>query len=512
MRLVFHKLIVPRDPLPLNASCQALFDKWKLPPDALLPGQTPLDPPPFEYFSTRNVNEDYIKSPRLAVTKLLTKRWCEAREYYTIYLGSPVVRNAAMTKGTVHHTRLEDLTHKRVDTSKLRAYLRQLAELAPEGNLALVNGAETSYGARWANQIIARLFLLFTTSTAREIMIHGWIDLENGKLCGPDVANAVPVNGVIDLVKLVNQENSRDWSMVEDVINQIDSNNRLIDGLLSQFEIAAKGHGDTKIVVTDVKTRPFSKAPDQPLVVEAAELQTLYYHRMLDTLSRDPQQTYRSLLANAESFGLDVDAPLSYVGLIEMLAKPEGDLLAHDLKLIANGELFGFSDYDNHVFKTDEVYDPSSLVTTPEQLAQICEIHAIEPLLTPLLKPWKRAPTLRFLAARAAQMYHLCYKRMADTTTVEYHNSHTGHRFETQVISVSRNRLDEATAHALEFWRGARPPEYADTVAMCKNCTFAAKCRRPNGATAEDEARLEVGRQLYKYLDDVAAHQKDSST
>ena len=101
---------------------------------------------------------------------------------------------------------------------------------------------------------------------------------------------------------------------------------------------------------------------------------------------------------------------------------------------------------------------------------------------------------------------------MADTTTVEYHNSHTGHRFETQVISVSRNRLDEATAHALEFWRGARPPEYADTVAMCKNCTFAAKCRRPNGATAEDEARLEVGRQLYNYLEDVAAHQKDSST
>lgn len=498
--------------MPLNASCQALFDKWHLPADALLPGQTPLDPPPFEYFSTRNVNQDYVKSPRLAVTKLLTKRWCEAREYYTIYLGSPVVRSAAMTKGTVHHTRLEDLTHKRVDTSKLRTYLRQLAELAPESDLALVNAAETSYGARWANQIIARLFLLFTTSTAREIMIHGWIDLDKGQLCGPDIPNAVAVNGVIDLVTLVNEGNTRDLSMVEDVINQLDTKNRLIKQLLSQFDIAARGHKDTKIVVTDVKTRPFSKAPEQPLVVEAAELQTLYYHRMLETLAKDPEQTYHSLIANAESYGLDVDAPLSYVGLIEMLAKPEGDLLAHDLKLMAEGEHFGFSVFDDHPVTTDEVYDPSTLVTTPEQLAHICDLHAIEPLLKPLLKPWKRPPNLRFLAARSAQMYHLCHKRMANTTTVEYHNSRTSQRFETQKYSVSRARLDAATAHALEFWRGSRPPEYADTLAMCKNCAFAAKCRRPNGATAEDESRREVGRQLYKYLDDVAAHQKDPST
>lgn len=50
--------------------------------------------------------------------------------------------------------------------------------------------------------------------------------------------------------------------------------------------------------------------------------------------------------------------------------------------------------------------------------------------MKPLLKTWQTPPTLRYLAARSAQFFHLFNNFTNDATTVEYHNAKTHEIFE----------------------------------------------------------------------------------
>jgi exonuclease V len=550
-----------------NQPLQKLYSNWHLNESYPLPLLSPISRTPFQFHSTFNVDQSYITSPRLSVTKLLTGRWCELREYYTIYSESEAINTAAMTSGVSFHLGLELQLHVPTDTTELITTLehitsgrieeiRSCVDLISDPELHGVETArldkfedgcfgsikESNLAMDWTDLILSRIFSLFTTSEAREVLIHGYVDIQNGSFNATTdkfdfnikPSKIVPstnvlVSGVIDYLKLVNPTCPTDLSLFQDINDFIEyefrttiNGSRIIDlsKFLQDVPYLLKDSG-FEIVTTDVKTRSFNRIPAQSSVLKAAKFQTFYYRKFLELLSQKEQSVdfaYSCLLENASNRGIDVDKPINYTTIVNLLRKFP-NLLYRDFIKLANGEPIGFAPYDTFVeqsnfddyriqeflvnYESDDSL--SSLDNKPTQkiVHQLNSIDSFDygKLLTSdLLKPWKTPPTLRYFAARGAQFYQLCAGIVGDETTVEYHNSKTGRCFHINTYKYSEDELDAQLNQACTFWNGSRDPEYVSDLNKCKYCAFNSKCLIPNHQAPEDFQKKQIGSKIYGFL------------
>lgn len=186
---------------------EMVLQAFRMPPDSLLDVPQDSLPPPFAYHSAVNGEANYVTQPRLSVSKLLTDSWCELREYYEVYAGLPVfVRTRRMQAGSDYHKKLEDADHKVADTKTVAQLVREaLLRYSPkEKEMLQQNEFAATLAQNWTEQVVVRLLGVPHTKHAREVFVHGFLDLKTGKLatCEEELLQAVLVNGVADIVKM----------------------------------------------------------------------------------------------------------------------------------------------------------------------------------------------------------------------------------------------------------------------------------------------------------------------
>nr|A3M0E6.3 RecName: Full=Exonuclease V, mitochondrial; Short=Exo V; AltName: Full=Defects in morphology protein 1; Flags: Precursor [Scheffersomyces stipitis CBS 6054] len=540
-----------------NDSLHSLYANWHLPGSHMLPLYNPTNISPYEFHSRFNSDQSYKRSPRLSVTKLLTDRWCELSEYYTIYAGSPQFKvTNAITQGLERHSELEYELHQPIDISLLMETLSgsisdaishfqaTIKDVKDPDLLSELDGNPDAakLAMEWSDHSINRLFSLITTSEAREVLVHGFLNLENSEFVSSidELKNSqngnidirkVLVSGIVDHFKIENLEDPTDLSLFREIRDYMDyyfdttiGDKQVIDltkFLQSVKQFVEEHKSAFSVKTTDVKTRSVNRLPSSISVLEAAKFQTFYYRKMFGLLSNEHQRTennhfaYYSLLENARVRGIDVDEPLDIVTLVSILRK-NYNLFYLDFVKLANGEPIGFEPFDsynkgreNTGFALDSVFgiaEKCLLAGKPMQLDLIEKINSLEDfnydeILSPdLIKNWKTAPTLRYLAARCAQFYELFSELLGDHTAVEYHNGRTSQAFHTSESKYTEDVIGEQTRKASTFWNGKRFPIYTRDLSKCNYCDFKPRCMVPNHQLQGDLYRKSLGAKINEFL------------
>ena len=159
---------------------------------------------------------------------------------------------------------------------------------AEEETVVIDLGEVEQLAVDWAEMLIERLFSLIMGAEAREILLHGYLNLKNRLfVTNKDEireSSSVLVSGIVDYIKLQNVTNPSDGTLFDDIHGFVDSAFDQVDNVplvdLSQFLPEAKQilqNYDFRLTFTDVKTRSARQIPRQESVLEAAKFQTFYY-------------------------------------------------------------------------------------------------------------------------------------------------------------------------------------------------------------------------------------------
>lgn len=521
---------------------------------ALLPLSKPphVEETPFQFHSLHNENQSYITVPRLSVTKLLTDQWCELREYYNIYAGSPAVKSKQMSMGTTVHAGLEEDQYRFVDFTPFvtfldKVFLDKLLALREDldikvepyvgepdalttytlyENLLLGNSEESKMADEWLDKILFRLYTLLLTSEAREVLVHGYLNMQkatfvnltNDKSSASE--NLVMVSGVVDYLNITHKTDPSDYSFFDDVRSNLEVKYPEVDGtqfidlteFLEDLKLLVHEHADKfTLKVSDVKTRSWNRIPSQASVLRSSKLQVTYYRHLLGILSGETTEdfdAYHMLIENARRRGIDVDKPINLKFALLFLRR-NYDLLYCDFKKLANGYPIGFDPYDHFMSEnhnsTDLWYD-FSLIT--DELTNVNELSKNDPdnfdylkiLSLGLSKPWKHPLTLRYFAARASQLYRLCAPFLGDNLSIEYHNALTQKCFSKIDYKYDIESLDSSIRNAVSFWDGLRKPSVVEDISKCKYCNFSSVCQIPNPEKSHLAGKMTEGRAISDFL------------
>lgn len=522
-----------------NNLLTGIYNHWKLNPNDDLPLYNPTKYTPYEFHSQYNQDRSYIITPRLSVTKLLVSSWCELRSFYQVYSGSVRLPSTkAMTQGTKLHSKLEAEVHPEIDTTEIEQFLisnamslRELQTTVPaeEETVVIDLGEVEQLAVDWAEMLIERLFSLIMGAEAREILLHGYLNLKNRLfVTNKDEireSSSVLVSGIVDYIKFQNVTNPSDGTLFDDIHGFVDSAFDQVDNVplvdLSQFLPEAKQilqNYDFRLTFTDVKTRSARQIPRQESVLEAAKFQTFYYRHFFHLLSRDSRFTYFSLIENAERRGHDVDKPLSILTTISLLRK-HYHIFFKDFVKLANGEPIGFSPFDDSAKSIP--YDFVSMFQSSDEfslanpnhnhfLEQILEIDGIEYdlILSPLLKVWKTPPTLRYLAARASQLFNVFNENIGDITSVEYRYNKTSELLLEKVYDYNFSEFQAEVESASKFWNGEREVIPTEDLLRCSYCEFQSKCMVAGGKTTEAVEKKTIGPKIRQFLNECESSSK----
>lgn len=577
-----------------NEVLRILYENWNLPHSTTLPIVSPLAShrTPFEFYTKHNPDVSIIKTPRLSVTKLLVNNWCQMRDYYKVHAGSPRLKSTpAMEQGTAHHARLEEETHPLVDitdmlnfvSEKVATLKKQLKSKGKVPNTTqevsshaqdidqsiqvvdelLTSSEEEVLANAWSHKVITRLFALLTNSQAREIPLHGYIDMNKSQIIEPHhgveaLNNSVLVSSIVDLFKFQNHSNPTDLTFITEMKNMMDfefdkdkaGTKPMIDltrfipeaqKILSEYKESDNG---LSLVISDVKTRSENTLPHFQSVIKGAKCQTYLYQKFFKVLTMDAEFTYHGLLENATRKKVDIDKPLSPIMVLQML-RLNPNLFYHDFIKLSRGKPIGFKPYDDEIttnkvnkgiaalgiegFPRDDKamapqqhYDEYRFdllfqnanefsFTSPSTQSYLDELEKIESkssnpfpykhYMEPLLRTWQTPLTLRYLAARSAQLFNLFNNFVAESTTVEYHNALTQQVFEICQYFIQKQDLQLTIDVACDFWLGRVVPQFADSKLKCKSCEFKLKCIVGRGEAGElMNKRKMVGPKLREFV------------
>ncbi|KAK6868527.1 Exonuclease V, mitochondrial [Candida tropicalis] len=443
-------------PMLKNEQLMNIYKHWNLYHKNDLPFINPTKYTPFEFQSIENDDISYINNPRLSVTKLLISGWCELRELYRVFAGS--VRTPptkAMSAGTKLHLKLEQALHGVIDLEDIENFIRsnteeimEMYDLVDNDGIFDMN-PDDSIAIDWSETIIERLYSLIVCSESREVILHGYLNLQKESFVEneQEIKNpsSVLVSGIVDQIQFENPENSDDFALFDEVQKYLDVEYEQVDETplvdLSRFFDDVKNiiqcYPEFQLKFTDLKTRMVYQIPSQKIVSD-------YEFGKLFVLSKDFAQ--------------------------------HQEQASQHLKFIESLGGYDSLEYDK--------------------------------LLLPLLKTWKTPPTLRYLAARSAQFYEIFGSRLGDTTTVEYRNTFTGKIIDTKVYNYNNDELETETIHASDFWNGKLDPEPTNDFSRCQYCEFKSKCAIPKIGKISD-SHASIGPEVRKFLNDVKHLQKD---
>lgn len=400
--------------------------------------------------------------PRLSVTKLLTKRWCELREAYDIYSSFDVFAHPQLLKGVASHQKLEDETHP--VSEEIQTFMDDFEMYVPSDEFHKFSGLWT--------ETMTKMMNLFIDGEAREILCHGYLDSTSGHLkAGPiEDENNILISAVVDhlvLRKRISHSNLVPFKLDPKTLDWDDQD--ISKNLKCAHEQRAFLRENFEIVVSDVKTRSFRRIPSQENVLKATKLQVMYYRFFLEELATDPDATYGKLLINAERRGFDVDQPIDPAKVISLMAK--NSTIIADMKRLRDGAPIGFKLFDD--FNIENVnYDMSSYsdVLTEKKTLQAYQ---------EFFREWAKPVTLRYLAARLSQVYHEVGALLGNTLMVEYYVR--DENFHNTVFDYDYKHLMENCHDSANFWLGKRDiepikPTVKNILTYCKHCDYAAVC------------------------------------
>ncbi|WLF76572.1 Mitochondrial 5'-3' exonuclease and sliding exonuclease [Lodderomyces elongisporus] len=433
-----------------NEKLVHIYENWHVPQDQNLPTMNPLhnrdDSSPFQFYKNNNTDKSITRNPRLSTTKMLIDNWCQLREYYEVFSGSIRTENEAMNIGKQHHANLEEETHPEilkdlgsinefigVKVEELKHFLKHNSvhdvqknnemdkfelekEYVANNTISKQNledllqiESEDLLALDWADQIIYRLFILLTRSHAREVLVHGHIDLKRHEFLSQQsyevkeanvdyqskLRDAILVSGVIDLLKLANPNDLHDYIMFVEAGNMIefefekDQNQTPIIDLtifLTEMKLLLKEYSTANLSLTlsDIKTRQRNSLPKQESVIAGAKLQTFYYRYMFEILGSNEHMGYEFLLKNAKARNLDVDKPLSPLTVLKILVKHH-DLFYKDFVKLSRGESIGHEAFDAH---TSASSSSSSFSTSSSSSCSSSTFSGFPTISTKARKPY----------------------------------------------------------------------------------------------------------------------------
>lgn len=401
---------------------------------------------------------------RLSVTKLLTKRWCELRESYDIYAKAPIFEHAHVVKGLETHQKLEGETHPIPEG--WRDFVEDFEITIPTDEFHELVGS-------WYENMV-RLTNLFIVGEAREVLCHGYLNSDSCQLVEGPVTREedILISGVIDHLFLVQRGYSRSKPLringcivrkptfdITDILKQLSADREHIK---QNYEV----------VVSDVKTRSIRKVPTQNSVLKSTKLQVMYYRSFMETLGSSVIDTYEKLLTNAQRRGMDVDKPIEPSKIVSIMAA--GDLIISDMRRLRDGDDIGFEPFDNCPSESvqTEAYDVThfhDLITDMRVIQKFEEFFVL----------WSKPPTLRYFAARLAQLYHEIAPLLSDTLLVEYY--YKGENFHNIYFDYDRRSLASESFNSGRFWfekRDIEPiePTLKNVMTYCKYCDYEEVC------------------------------------
>lgn len=501
-------------------------------------------PLPFTYHSAVNGEANYVTQPRLLVTKLLTSSWCELRKFYEIYAGLPQKPpTARIQSGTDYHNHLEAQDHAIVPEEKLKRLIsEQLGKFSSdEQKILKQNSKAADLGSHWADQVVARSLVVSRKRYAREIYVHGFLNIHTGKLATTEaeLPLAVLVNGQIDVVKIDDSNCKKAYTDAlaqrqvavstykeatdEELFWQGVQDFQFVD--LSTELPRAKQRLDNAaehsyLHVRDVKTRASNFIPQEQLVVNAAKVQCMFYAQFLHNLSKSAEFGYASKLENAKRRGVDVDRPIG-VALVTLCLILNWSSMMLDMRKLARGEPLGFDGFDKMesaimdkeapIVTTEASEDAtamdeakpfslSNFLSEAEFRSMLAEIYgesspALSEEISDLFGPWKRPLTLRYFAARSGQAFHLFEKFKPGSVCIEYHNVKTHRVIAYKHFPFSDEVMSKSIQETCSFWSGQRKPRATDDRSKCRHCDFLSRCPAINAPL--DQL---AGEKIYKLL------------
>lgn len=401
---------------------------------------------------------------RLSVTKLLTKRWCELREAYDLYAKAPIYEHAQVVEGLATHQKLEDETHPIPE---------EWQDFVEDFEVAIPKDAFHEFVGSWHENVV-KLTNLFTVGEAREVLCHGYLNSNTCEMVkGPVTSEGeVLVSGIIDHLFLTRRGENHikpqgsggciSYVPTLDISNALSQIQDKRDKLTERYEV----------IMSDVKTRSIRRVPTQNSVVKSTKLQVMYYRTFMETLGSSPSLTYEKLLLNARRRGLDVDQPIEPSKLISMMAA--GDLITSDMRRLRDGENIGFKPFDDFSTESSQsaAYDLAhfyDLITDMRVVQKFEEFFTL----------WSKPPTLRYFAARLAQLYHEVAPLLSDSLLIEYY--YKGENFHNIRFNYDRELVKSECSNSAKFWFGKRDiepiePTLKNVMTYCKYCDYEAVC------------------------------------
>ncbi|SSD59441.1 related to Exonuclease V, mitochondrial [Saccharomycodes ludwigii] len=417
---------------------------------------------------------------RLSVTNLLTKTWCELREYYDIYSNMPKFITKNIRLGKKGHSALESSAHKVFPEladviSEVQVPASKKSEIAK-----LVDDVDQFYNfaSSWCTNIV-RIVDLFKNGEAREILVHSYVDCKSSEFIKelPLHKNTVDgsqkeilISGIIDHLKLEGT-----LPLIGQFTKTLDT---FIDmGIPKLLDKKQERLNDYKISVSDIKTRSRLSIPYQKNVINSSKLQVMYYRYFLENLSLNPEHTYYKLLLNAQKRNYDVDKPLHAVQIRHLLTY-YGDFFYLDFLSLKRGEKIGFVPLDE--FGGD--YDGGKNIFINDYDFISPNLKQIYPLL--FEGTWYKLPTLRYLAARMAQLYQVFQpNRLENKLRIEYYMGK--YRFAEKLFEYDFGELNRHLHDSMGFWMGKRQVSPVKSTLKtfsiyCNGCDYSKVCLYKN--------------------------------
>lgn len=515
-----------------SAKVETLKENLHLLFSEMLPLEKPLDVPesPFEYRSKFNADQSYISSPRLSVTSLLTRNWCELQIFYNIYSGSPRIEpSKRMQEGTSYHLKLELATHPVRDIaliSELVDVMVSLGERLISEEVVIGGMLEAMVAVEWVEHIMGRLFVLATTSQARELRLCSFIDFETSQFIRnkADLSDGkgVLVSGIIDFVLLLHEDTDLFASFFKEIQQHLEEsyvkkNEDYIvnfSDFITEFKsLSAKYSKKTtgRLRITDVKTRSLNLLPQQDSVVQGAKVQGMYYKKLFDLMCQDKELCYELLLRYAAVKNVDVDEPIGIKYVLLMLIRYRG-LLEQDFASLCRGLPIGCEQFDKEKSEPLAGYslDILFLEDNKGMLDEFLLSEAIEESQRTQLsdishldwfeETWKKPLTLRYFAARIAELFSVFEPFTSDDIAVEYHHSTTERIIGTKEYRYKEEELQESVEHAVKFWNGSVAPTPTKDLSRCKYCDYQTWCQVPN--PMKKKGAVSVGQTLADFVNE----------
>lgn len=380
--------------------------------------------------------------PRLSVTRLLTRSWCELREFYRIYARDEVVKTKRMELGTKLHEELELALHPKLDYSTVDGI-----EIEPPATPLQVE-------FEWMFENLLKLRSLLVEGEAREFYTFGFVHKNTGNFLDPskdyELDEYLPVTGIIDYLRF----------------NQYYSG--YPDGLSSLIaEAQSADLSDLKLSVIDVKTRATPFIPQQSSVVQYSKLQIMYYAKFLkqfDNIENSVKlfETYFHLK------NIDIDEPIEFTDVLFILDKfPE--VFLEDFEHLRDGA------------QIDSIYEAERSSSVLRYKAYYnSDINIDSERLVPFLKAWKKPVTLRYFILRNAQLLSEI-SHLIDENNLNIQYYYKDQLFKEVRFSFDEKAIQENNTHALDFWFGKKnpiaiEPSHRNVNSKCKYCDFKYHC------------------------------------